>query len=77
MIMSSSVKHVNEDAVFKSVRKNLQPGGQFAFTIVLEMPPLVAEMIKVMEPAKQKAMEKKRYFVTVEKPHSLFNSACT
>jgi len=37
------VKHVNEDAVFKSVRKILQPGGQFAFTIVLEMPPLVAK----------------------------------
>jgi len=73
LVFSSYVLHwiENKDAVFKSVSKNLQPGGQFVFTIVLEMPPLVAEMIKLMEPAKQKAMEKKRYFVTVEKLEEL------
>ena len=67
LVFSNYVLHWIEDkeAVFKRVHANLRPGGEFAITLAITLPPLCAELFEIMEPDKKKAILQFHHFASV------------
>ena len=59
----------NKEAVFECVAKHLSPGGQFAFLVGLDMPPIAQEMSGLMSADRRDEILFKKHFFVPEKKY--------